>query len=212
MASTPGLGSTVSLVLPACTDSPASAVQDQPAAGPGRQAAAGAGAGAGLHGLHGLHGAQGMQARPGDGDSPPKADAATGAPTSPPLLHGASVLLVEDSEELAEVTVMLLQSYGCRVRRARHVDDALAQVQADPTLQLVLTDVVMPGARDGVDLARELRRTRPQLPVVLISGYSAALTGLTGFTVLRKPVAAEQLVRTLAAALRGESPAVKTET
>ena len=93
--------------------------------------------------------------------------------------------LVEDSDELAEVTVLLLQHYGCRVHRARNVDDALAQVAADHSLQLVLTDVVMPGGRDGVDLARELRRTRPLLPVVLISGYSAKLDGLAGFKVLR---------------------------
>jgi signal transduction histidine kinase len=155
MASTPGLGSTVSLVLPACTLAPA------------EPRVAGA-------------------AAPGDG-----------------LLHGVHLLLVEDSEELAEVTALLLQSYGCRVRRARNVDDALAQVAADPLLQLVLSDVVMPGGRDGVDLAHALRRSHPQLPVVLISGYSAALSGLTGFTVLRKPVAAEQLVAALVAALQG---------
>jgi signal transduction histidine kinase len=163
MASTPGLGSTVTMVLPACA----------------RRAAA----------------------------ADDAARAPAGASAGAAALQDVRVLLVEDSEELAEVTVLLLQAYGCIVRRARNVDDALAQVAVDDRLQLVLTDVVMPGGRDGVDLACQLRHSHPQLPVVLISGYSAALTGLTGFTVLRKPVAAEHLVATLVAALRGEAAA-----
>ena len=157
MASTPGLGSSVTLVLPACAPQVASA----PAAVAGHE-----------------H------------DSSSK-------------LEGTTVLLVEDNEELADVTVLLLESYGCVVKHARHVDDALAQIETDNSLQLVLSDVVMPGTRNGVDLAQTLARIRPQLPVVLISGHSTALAGLTGFTVLRKPVAADHLVRTLLAALQG---------
>ena len=121
-------------------------------------------------------------------------------------LAGIAVLLVEDNEALADVTVMLLQSYGCQVRHARNVEDALAQYEADDQVQLVLSDVVMPGGRDGVDLARELRRRQPALPVVLLSGYSAALAGLTDFPVLHKPVTADELVRTLVAALQGPAP------
>jgi signal transduction histidine kinase len=189
----------------------------------------GQGTGLGLSQVHGFcvqaGGTARMTSAPGQGSTvtlvlpacavPP---AATGQGEAPGagapgagLLQDVNVLLVEDSEELAEVTVLLLQSYGCRVRRARHVDDALAQVAADASLQLVLSDVVMPGGRDGVDLARLLRRSHPQLPVVLISGYSAALTGLTGFTVLRKPVGAAQLVATLAAALRGAPAAAQSD-
>ncbi len=160
MASTPGVGSTVTLVLPACAPAAAAAPVATPAQTEDRSA----------------------------------------------TMAGVSVLLVEDNNDLAEVTVLLLQSYGCEVKRARDVDDALAQIDADTGFELVLTDVVMPGKRSGVDLAQELARTRPQLPVVLISGYSSALAGLKGFTVLRKPVAAEQLISTLVAALRGATP------
>ena len=164
MASTPGLGSTVTLVLPAC--GPAVAPPPPPPLPPATE-----------------QGRMGATA-----------------------LTGIAVLLVEDNEALADVTVMLLQSYGCQVRHARNVDDALAQYEADDRVQLVLSDVVMPGGRDGVDLARELRRRQPALPVVLLSGYSAALAGLTDFPVLRKPVTADELVRTLVAALQGHAP------
>jgi len=160
MASTVGLGSTVTLVLPVCEPE--------------------------------------VKATPGDAQGSPAEDERSVA--------GARVLLVEDNEELADVTVLLLQSYGCIVTRACDADDARRQLAEDSRLQVVLTDVVMPGQHNGVDLARELRKTRPSLPVVLISGYSAALTGLTGFTVLRKPVSADVLVRALAAALKGVAP------
>ncbi len=169
IGSTPGFGTTVTLVLPAC----------DPAA-PTRPGQA------------------------GDADRTDAIDATAEDMVDGDLvLKGVHLLLVEDSEELAEVTALLLRAYGCKVRRARNVDDALAQIADDDQLQLVLTDVVMPGARNGVDLAQWLRRTRPELPVVLISGYSAALAGLTGFTVLRKPVTAELLVSSLVKALQG---------
>jgi signal transduction histidine kinase len=162
MVSTPGLGTTVTMVLPACTAAAATEADAAPAEAEAEDRSA--------------------------------------------VMAGVTVLLVEDNDELADVTVLLLQSYGCKVRRALDVDDALAQLDADGSVQLVLTDVVMPGTRNGVDLARELTRTRPSLPVVLISGYSAALNGLTGFTVLRKPVAPQVLVRALVGALRNRTP------
>ena len=171
MASTPGLGSTVSLLLPA--SEPAAALAHAPAL-------------------------------------PIMAAAADHRPQAGGALAGTRVLLVEDNNELAEVTGLLLESYGCIVRRASHVEDALAQFHSGDAIDLVLTDVVMPGGRNGIDLAQELRRCRPNLPVVLISGYSAALNRLTGFTVLRKPVAADHLVNTLVAALHGTAPPTET--
>ncbi len=62
----------------------------------------------------------------------------------------------------------------------------------------VFSDVVMPGM-GGLALALELRRQRPQLPVILTSGYSDAIAegGHQGFTFLAKPYSAEQLCQTL---------------
>ena len=68
---------------------------------------------------------------------------------------------------------------------------------------MVFSDVVMPGM-NGVDLAREIRRRHPDLPVVLTSGYSHVLAqhGTSGFDLLHKPYSAEGLSRVLGRAVR----------
>jgi signal transduction histidine kinase/CheY-like chemotaxis protein len=108
------------------------------------------------------------------------------------------LLLVEDNESLGEVTAALLGSYGYHVVRARHAADALARI-AEPgvTFDVVLSDVVMPGDMDGLELAQQLRDERPGLPVVLISGYSAALSNTHDFEMLYKPYSPQDLVRLL---------------
>ncbi|BAL95851.1 hybrid sensor histidine kinase/response regulator [Rubrivivax gelatinosus] len=121
-------------------------------------------------------------------------------------LYGVRVLLVEDNPELADVTAGLLDSLGCRVVRARSPEEALALVGDGRRLDVVLSDVVMPGDMDGIALARELRRCLPQLPVVLISGFSSALQDGHGFPVLAKPCTPEELVRALRQAIDGRRP------
>lgn len=169
LASTPGLGTTVTLVLPA---------RDTPAAAPAGVPAEAAGDTAGL--------------------------------------AGKRVLLVEDNEELADVTAALLGTYGSEVRRAASPREALAHLEAGPAFDVVLSDIVMPGDMDGIALARQLRTQRPELPVVLISGYSEALQQAREFTVLRKPTTPQQLVTTLRTALAaprasGATPVAPTE-
>ncbi|MDQ2780729.1 MAG: response regulator, partial [Pseudomonadota bacterium] len=117
-------------------------------------------------------------------------------------LAGARVLLVEDNDELAEVTLALLQTYGCGIVRSRNGEDALvlARDAAQP-FDVVLSDIVMPGALDGLQLARALRDRMPGLPVVLISGYSRALASAQDFEVLQKPCAPGDLVAALRRAM-----------
>jgi signal transduction histidine kinase/CheY-like chemotaxis protein len=121
--------------------------------------------------------------------------------TDPGALAGASVLLVEDNEELNRVTASLLRSLSCQVTTAANADEALKQFGSGAAFDVVLSDVVMPGGMDGQALARELRRRRPGLPVVLISGFSAALTAESSFPVLRKPASPAQLLDALARAM-----------
>ena len=129
--------------------------------------------------------------------------------TGEPPVSGAQVLLVEDNEELGRVTAALLQSHGAIVRRAADAAEALRLIDEQPPVDVVLSDVVMPGGIDGLALARQLRRDRPGLPVVLISGYSQAAATATDLVVLRKPCAADDLLGALrhALATRAQSTA-----
>ncbi|UXH80538.1 ATP-binding protein [Roseateles amylovorans] len=119
----------------------------------------------------------------------------------PGSLSGVRVLLVEDNDELNRVTASLLRSFSCQVVTAHDAEEALRQYGSGAAIDVVLSDVVMPGAMDGQALARELRRRRPGLPIVLISGYSTALTAESSFPVLRKPASPAQVLDALARAM-----------
>ncbi|MFL5274203.1 MAG: response regulator, partial [Anaeromyxobacteraceae bacterium] len=83
-----------------------------------------------------------------------------------------TVLVVDDEPLVREVTVRALRSGGYQVLTAAGGDDALALAgRADTHLDLVITDVVMPGM-DGSAVAEELRRRDPRLPVLFVSGHA----------------------------------------
>jgi signal transduction histidine kinase/ActR/RegA family two-component response regulator len=177
----------------------------------------GRGTGLGLSQVHGFcaqaAGAAWLESTPGvgttvslllpadDGSAEPAARVAPAATTVTPLVAGAEVLLVDDNEELARVTAALLQSHGADVHRVGDAAQALRRLDEGPPVDVVLSDIVMPGAMDGVALARQLRRERPGLPVVLISGYSQAAASATDLVVLQKPCPADELLRALQDAL-----------
>jgi CheY-like chemotaxis protein len=116
-------------------------------------------------------------------------------------LIGTRILVVDDNHELARVTAALLQSHGAQqVERAQNAAEALFLLAIQPDFDIVLTDVMMPGELDGLGLARRLRSERPNLPVVLISGYKADITP-GEFVLLAKPTAPNELLRALHDAL-----------
>ncbi|WP_418316003.1 response regulator [Piscinibacter sakaiensis] len=133
---------------------------------------------------------------------PPVRCSAAPATVAAGQLAGARLLLVEDNHELADVTAALLATHGLHVSHAANAERALDLIAAQPDLDLVLSDIVMPGGIDGVELAHRIRMLRPQLPVVLITAYSTALGQAADFTVLRKPCSAEQLIDALHRQLR----------
>ena len=127
-------------------------------------------------------------------------------PSLPPAAVACGrVLLVEDNVEVAEATVPLLQSFGYEVTLEPSAD-AAAELLARraQTLDVVLTDIVMPGALDGLGLARLVRHKYPALPVVLMTGYSSQLDRAIaeGFDVLPKPWQPEALAEVLAKVTR----------
>ena len=128
----------------------------------------------------------------------PETAAAAGEAPVPERAGGGTVLVVEDNPEVAEVTIAMLRELGYEVRSARDADAALAMIEAQ-AFDLVLSDIVMPGAIDGAALAREIRRRRPELPVLLVTGYAEAVNRLGGdFAVLRKPFDLAELSRVTA--------------
>jgi CheY-like chemotaxis protein len=109
------------------------------------------------------------------------------------------VLFVEDDREVAALTVEMLDSIGYAVTHVTSPAAALGALANGRSIDLVFSDVMMPGGMSGVELALEIRRRRPNLPVVLATGYKEAARGAVaeGLDVLLKPYQLETLARTL---------------
>jgi signal transduction histidine kinase len=127
-------------------------------------------------------------------------EAASAHGPSPELaLTGRLVLLVDDNHDVLEATSGLLTLSGLVVRTAGGLEEAWSLLQGGLKPDWVISDIVMAGTADGVELARRLRKADPTLPVILASAYSAAAAEATaqGFIVLRKPYDAPQLLSLL---------------
>jgi CheY-like chemotaxis protein len=109
-----------------------------------------------------------------------------------------TVLLVEDNPDVATVSASLLEQLGYTVRRVANAEAALRELELDG-IDLVFSDIVMPGKMDGLGLARHLKAVRPSLPILLTSGYSDAALNVRGdFPILRKPYEIHELSRAIA--------------
>jgi CheY-like chemotaxis protein len=87
---------------------------------------------------------------------------------------GKLVLLVDDDAEVRKVVRKQLGALGCVVLEAENGQEGADMVENVPAIALVISDVVMPGGLDGRALARFIRRFRPALPVILMSGFAEA--------------------------------------
>src|SRR5205085_8995078 len=90
-----------------------------------------------------------------------------------------TVLLVEDNPDVASVSISLLEQLGYTVRRVADAEAAVREIERDG-VDLVFSDIVMPGKMDGLALAHRLREIRPGLPVLLATGYSDAAINVHG--------------------------------
>ena len=127
-------------------------------------------------------------------------------PEQVPAGQGQRILLVEDEFMLLTVMTNALEGLGYEVIGATSGPQALDLVRGGEAFDLLMTDVVMPGAFGGFELARRARLLCPQMPVIYTSGY-------TGFTMqemgevqaplLQKPTAPTELARVVAAILAG---------
>jgi len=105
-----------------------------------------------------------------------------------PHAQRPTVLIVDDSAEVAEVTSSLFERLGYDTDYRDSADAALKYLAEGTKIDLVFSDIVMPGTIDGVGLAREIRSRYPDLPVLLTTGYSdAAQAAPADLKILRKP-------------------------
>ncbi len=179
---------------------------------------AGRGTGLGLSVVHGIVTAQGGQirvwSRPGEGTIVrvllPRLESAPAAPPTadkPPAPRGTGrILVAEDEDDLRDVLTRHLRALGYTVAAFPNAEEALAHARATPhEVDLLLTDMTMPGM-SGAELADHVRALRPDLPVIVCTGYSELLDEATssarGFDrFLMKPVGRTDLATALRAAL-----------
>jgi PAS domain S-box-containing protein len=168
----------------------------------------GKGTGLGLSQVHGFtHQAGGtikVESELGKGSTMtmllPRKDAAPAAEEVGAAETGGSgtVLLVEDNPDVAAVSTGLLEQLGYTVRRVANAEAALREIELDG-IDLVFSDIVMPGNMDGLSLARHLKDVKPRLPILLTSGYSDAAVNVRGdFPILRKPYEIHELSQAIA--------------
>ena len=137
--------------------------------------------------------------------------AAVAAVADAPARHEReTVLVVEDEPEVRAIAVAFLHSLGYLTREADTAAGALALLEAHPDIGLLFSDVVLGNGMSGVALAKAARRSRPELPVLLTSGYARGSMDvqdplLDQVELLRKPYRVEQLSMALLRAFKRQA-------
>ncbi len=113
------------------------------------------------------------------------------------MMHEFSVLVVDDEEEFRDLTVRILLKRGLSARGAASGQEALEILESSHT-DVVLLDVKMPGI-DGIETLGEIRKRKPLIEVVLLTGHASVESGIDGmklgaFDYLMKPIEIESLL------------------
>jgi PAS domain S-box-containing protein len=141
----------------------------------------------------------------------PRSHAALATPSPPDeadyaALDRRTILVVEDNADVRRVAVSLLEQLGYRAIEAEMAAAALDVVASGKHVDLVFSDVVLPGPADGLALARTLAQRYPHIPVVLTTGYTKVFDADPEFPVLRKPYQISTLGRVIHDALNPVMP------
>jgi PAS domain S-box-containing protein len=123
---------------------------------------------------------------------------------------GRTILVVEDQLPVREVTMRRLKQLGYNVLEAENARRAIELIASDAPIDLVFSDVVMPGEMTGFDLREWIRANRPDLPVLLTSGFAddvakARNTAESAPPILRKPYGRGEFVEALERALEQQA-------
>ena len=120
-----------------------------------------------------------------------------------PGAESKTVLLVEDEVSVRKLVTTMLENEGYSVRSQPSAEEALADLQADNGVDLILTDVMLPGM-SGPDFIEIARGLCPDLPAILMTGYAAEDVGLVqegSYAVIRKPFASKRVLEAVYQAL-----------
>ena len=137
------------------------------------------------------------------------ASTVTDAPSHVIVARTETILAVDDNAQMLQTVAAQLQTFGYQVITANSGEAALAILdQRDRHVDLLFTDVVMPGGMDGTELARRAQLRRPDLKVLLTSGFPGSVLSdlenagdITNFSLLSKPYRKEELDRAIRTAL-----------
>ena len=120
-----------------------------------------------------------------------------------------TVLVVEDDDDARATLAAMVTELGYRVVEAENGASALPILQQERPVDILLSDVIMPGGMNGLDLAKAARKRRPDIRVLFVSGYdrtviAQATTYDDSLKLLNKPFSLKDLARELSALLPNE--------
>jgi DNA-binding NtrC family response regulator len=121
-------------------------------------------------------------------------------PEQLPRVGPATILIVEDDDQVMDVAIANVETLGYRVVIARNAAAALKILSSGEPIDVMFSDVVMPGGMNGMQLAIEAKRLRPSVRILLTSGYPAsAMAAQQGLgdlgPILAKPYRSEDLAQ-----------------
>lgn len=124
--------------------------------------------------------------------------------------QGERILMVEDQEEIAQLGRAILEDLGYDVVQCPSASKAIDLLDHDSDFRLIFTDIVMPGGINGVELAKEVRRRMPAMPILLTTGYSdrALDAESAAFDLVRKPYRRAELAQRIRTLLEGPNGVV----
>ena len=121
----------------------------------------------------------------------PRGEAPISAPSPDSSRYMAAdqrtILVVEDNKDVKNVAVSLLEQLGYKTIAVKSASEALDVLASGKTVNLLFTDVALPGQLDGLALARKVTDRYGSIPIVLTTGYTRAFDSDPEFPVLQKP-------------------------
>jgi CheY-like chemotaxis protein len=117
----------------------------------------------------------------------------------PPMSRNTSILVVEDQDEVRQLLSDSLEEFGHEVRTARTAEEAIELLGQDTGIEVLVTDITLPGRMTGLDLVRQARELMPDLKILTISGNASEASivapSLDRFAFLSKPFRLSDLNR-----------------